>query len=665
MKKVFFISIILFLMNVNLLSKSVDVQTAKSLGTLFLKNNTNLKNIDLDLAYTSSTHKGEIAFYVFTNKGKGFVIVSADDRMRPVLGYSGDNVFNSNNINPNLNTFFCNYVSTYEYVVDNDLERTEAAKKDWECLKNTGKLSFNRTDNFVKPLVTTTWNQSDLYNSMCPEDPAGYGGHVKSGCVANAMAQIMNYWEWPQVGEGSYSFQSDYGVLDVDFGNTNYCYELMPEFLDYTSIQPEIDAVALLQYHAGVSVDMMYGPNASGAYSYHVPIAMLYCFRYECDLYTTYLDNLDGGIVEWENLLRESFDRGEPLYYAAFGPDGGHAFVCSGYDENNLFHFNWGWQGFDNGYYAIDNFYLTYHDFPYGHEVIFNLRPKSNYYNQPKPVENVVIEVNDETLLNTISFDAPTQKLNDDALSKIDSIIILRNTEHLFTFNNPTPGETLYYEDQLDKNGVNYYCVYPMVNGLKGKAVIDTVVTGPLCELRFNLYDSDDDGWLSPSISVLDSRGIVVKRIGLENGSFDTITVSVPDNDTLTFFWNYVNAAYSDEDDECSFEIYDKETMIYQSEGKPQVGEFFNYYVDCEHINVAENSMDNEIHIYPNPVGDNIFFSGYKIKNIVIYNSLGQVICNETIADNKFNVSFLKEGLYLVKLQDEDSNVIIRKFIKK
>ena len=105
--------------------------------------------------------------------------------------------------------------------------------------------------------------------------------------------------------------------------------------------------------------------------------------------------------------------------------------------------------------------------------------------------------------------------------------------------------------------------------------------------------------------------------------------------------------------------------MIYQSESKPQVGEFFNYYVDCEHIHVAENNIDNEIHIYPNPVGDNIIFSGYKIKNIVIYNSLGQVICNETIADNKFNVSFLKEGLYLVKLQDENSNVIVRKFIKK
>lgn len=664
MKKVFFTFIVLFLMNVNLLSKSVDVQTAKSLGILFLKNNTNLKNIDLELTYASSTQKGETAFYVFTNKGKGFVIVSADDRMRPILGYSGDNVFNSNNINPNLNAFLCNYLSTYEYVVDNDMERSEDAKKDWDCLKTSGKLSFNKTNSFVKPLVTTTWNQSDLYNSMCPEDPAGFGGHVKSGCVANAMAQIMNYWEWPQVGEGSYSFQSDYGVLDVDFGNTNYCYELMPQFLDYTSFQSEIDAVALLQYHAGVSVDMMYGPNASGAYSYYVPLAMLYCFRYNCDLYTTYLDNLDGGIVEWENLLRESLDRGEPLYYAAFGSDGAHAFVCSGYDDNNLFHFNWGWQGFDNGYYAIDNFYLTYHDFPYGHEAIFNLRPKSNYYNQPKPVENVEIEVNDETLLNTISFDVPTQKLNDDALSKIDSIIVIRNTEHLFTFDNPTLGETLYYEDQLDKSGVNYYCIYPMFNGLKGKAVIDTVVTGPVCELEFKLYDSDNDGWLSPSISILDSRGAVVKRLGLENGSFDTITVSVPDNDTITFFWNYVNAAYSDEDNECSFEIYYSDSLIYQSEAKPQVGPLADFYVDCKHESVEDNLVLESIDVFPNPVENILNIKGFNLNEIIIYNCLGQRVKNHKCDNNTVNVEYLSKGIYIVEMIDEKGLSMIKKIVK-
>ena len=664
MKKVFFICVMI-LMSLSVFSQSVDVQAAKSLGTLFMKHNTDLQSVDLELSYTATTQNGQPAFYVFSNKGKGFVIVSADDRMRPILGYSGENAFNSEDINPELNTFFTNYISTVEYVVDNNLERTSHAKSDWDCVRNTGKLSYNRTDNSAGPLVTTTWNQSDLYNSMCPEDPAGFGGHVKSGCVANAMAQIMNYWEWPQWGEGSYSYQSSYGVLEVDFENSNYRYELMPEFLDYTTPQAEVDAVAMLQYHAGVSVDMMYGPTASGAYSYFVPLAMKYSFRYECDLYTTYLDYLEGGITEWERLLRESIDRGEPLYYSAFGPDGGHAFVCSGYDENNLFHFNWGWQGFDNGYYAIDNFYLTDHDFPYGHEVIFNLRPKNNYFNQPKPVENVMFETNDETLVNTISFNAPTQNLKDDALQEIDSIIILRNDSHLFTFKNLIPGENLTFEDELAENGVNYYFIYPMCNGLKGKAVIDTIMTGPTCELKFNLYDSDDDGWQSPALSVLDSRGIVVERLKLENGSFDTITIAVPDNDTLTFFWNYVNAAYSDQDNECSFEIYDDDIMIYQSEGKPEVGALIDYYMDCEHVGVKENNYDDKVVIYPNPVENVISFTGIEVVNVTIYNSLGQEVLNDIVMDNMLDVDSLKEGLYFVKIQDVDSNVVVKKFVKK
>ena len=663
MKKVFFTFIMMALTTLSLLADNVDVNTAKSLGLKFLTYNTELKSNDLRLSYTATTTSGLPVFYVFSANEKGFVIVSADDRMRPILGYSENNAFNTESVNPSLNAFFQNYISTAEYVYQNGLERCDNARKDWESLKTSGKLSYNKTYGSVPPLVTTTWNQSDIYNSMCPVDPAGYGGHVKSGCVANAMAQIMNYWEWPQVGEGSHSYQSDYGVLEVNFGETNYQFELMPDFLDYTSFQAEVDAVALLQFHAGVSVEMMYGPTASGAWSAYVPLAMKYYLRYECDLYTTYLDNVEGGLPEWENMLRESIDRGEPLYYSAFGPDGGHAFVCSGYDENNLFHFNWGWQGFDNGYYAIDNFYLTYHDFPFGHEVLFNLRPIMQYYEQPKSVDNVMYETDDNNLVNTISFDVPTQKLNDDELQEIDSVIILRNYERLHTFNNPAPGETLSFEDQLDKNGVNYYIIYPMSDGLKGKAVIDTVMTGPTCEMTFNLYDSDNDGWLSPSLSILDSRGVLVKKIGLESGNEAIINVSVPDNDTITFFWNYVNAAYSDEDDECSFEILHDGALIYESDGKPQVGHLTDYYIDCQHDYIGESNAD-ELGIYPNPAKEIIYITAKDVNLVSVYNSLGQIVMSEMINDNVLNVSSLAKGVYFVKMQDENSNVIVKKLIK-
>ena len=665
MKKSLFTLFVLFVMSMSLMAEGVDVNKAKKIGVKFLNANTKLKVSDLDLAYTSVNEKGNTCFYVFTNKGKGFVIVSADDRMKPILGYSSENNFNSNNINPALNSFFQNYIAVVDYVVDSKMERSTEAKRDWESVENTGKVAVNRVDGGVVPLVKTTWNQSDIYNSMCPEDPAGFGGHVKSGCVANAMAQIMNYWQWPQIGEGSYSYQSDYGILNANFGATEYKYEMMPEFLDYTSPQEEVDAVALLQYHAGISVDMMYGPTGSGAYSYNVPIAMKYCFRYNSDLYPTYLDYVDGYISVWENMLRESIDRGEPVYYSSFGPDGGHAFVCSGYDENNLFHFNWGWQGFDNGYYAIDNFYLTYHDFPYGHEAIFNMKPKSQYYNQPKAVDNVKYETDDEAFVNTISFDVPVTNLNEASLSSIDSVVVLRNNTIIYTHYNPTPGETLTFDDQLEKNGLNYYKIYSVANGLKSHAVIDTVMTGPAYDLKFNLYDSDNDGWLSPSISILDSRGVVVKRLGLVNGDFETITVSVPDNDTLTFFWNYVNAAYSDEDAECSFEIFYADSLLYKSEGKPKVGALTDFYINYNHVNIDENQKNNIVDIFPNPVATTFNISGVDVEEIIIYNYCGQEMVIMNDCPNVVNVSDLSAGLYMMSIKDKEGRVWVKKFVKK
>ena len=663
MKRSCFTLMLLFLMSIGLMAENVDVNKAKTIGVKFLNSNTRLKVSDLDLSYTSFNESGKPCFYVFTNKGKGFVIVSADDRMKPILGYSSENNFTPNNINPALNSFFQNYIAAVDYVVESKMERSAEAKRDWESVENIGKVAVNRVDGGVSPLVKTTWNQSDIYNSMCPEDPAGFGGHVKSGCVANAMAQIMNYWQWPQIGEGSYSYQSDYGILNANFGATEYKYELMPEFLDYTSPQEEVDAVAILQHQAGVSVDMMYGPTGSGAYSYYVPFAMKDYFRYDSDTYSTYIGDVDGGMSAWENMLRESIDRGEPLYYSAYGPDGGHAFICSGYDENNLFHFNWGWQGFDNGYYAIDNFYLTYHDFPYGHEAIFNLKPKSQYYNQPKTVDNVKYETDDENYVNTISFDVPVADLNDVSLTTIDSVVVLRNNTIVYSQHNPTLGETLTFEDQLDRNGVNYYKIYSVANGLKSHAVVDTVMTGQTYELKFNLYDSDNDGWLSPSISILDSRGIVVKRLGLEKGDSETIIVSVPDNDTLTFFWNYVNVAYSDEDAECSFEIVYSDSLLYKSLGKPKVGPLMDFYVNHNHLYIDENTM-TEVDVFPNPVNATLNISGIDAEEIIIYDYSGQkmMILNDS---DLIDVSDLSAGLYMMSIKDKEGRVIVKKFVKK
>ena len=122
----------LAIMSVNLMAENVDVNKAKAIGVKFLNSNTKLKVSDLDLAYTSVNEKGNPCFYVFTNKGNGFVIVSADDRMKPILGYSSENNFNSNSINPALNSFFQNYIAAVDYVVESKMER--CASKDLQTI---------------------------------------------------------------------------------------------------------------------------------------------------------------------------------------------------------------------------------------------------------------------------------------------------------------------------------------------------------------------------------------------------------------------------------------------------------------------------------------------------------------------------------------------------
>lgn len=580
-----FLTFLVLCFSFNSQAKPVDKNTAKDLGIKFLQNRTHLRTDNVQLVYTETIADGLPCFYVFATGKSGFVIVSADDRMRPILGYSTESSFIADYIDTGLNTFFEIYKAGLSYAVENNIERDEDAIKDWESVAKTGRLVTGDKGRDVNPLVTTTWNQSDLYNSACPEDTNGYGDHVKSGCVANAMCQLMNYWKWPNSGTGSHSYycngygSTSYGTLTANFADTEYQFELMPKFLDYTSPQTEIDAVALLEFHAGVSVEMMYGATASGAYSQDVPDALVDHFRYSNDIDFKYRD--DYSTSAWCNLLRENLDNGMPLYYSGSG-ESGHAFICDGYQPNNFFHFNWGWQGFDNGFYSIDGMYLTYHYYTYYHNAIFNIHPNPEYYEQPKSVKNVTINTNDATLTNVIEFDAPTQTIGGQDLTDITSIEVLRNDVLIYSFEAPQPGEHLTYTDQLDVNGVNYYFIYPLANNGKGKAVIDTVMTGSTCEMVFDLHDSDGDGWLSPSISVLDSEGKVVKRVGLTEGSEATLIVDVPNKDSLTFYWNYCNVAYSDEDDECSFEIYNHEnTLVYASSGKPVVGPFAEYYSSC------------------------------------------------------------------------------------
>ena len=186
-------------------------------------------------------------------------------------------------------------------------------------------------------MLTTTWNQSPYYNSLCP-DSAGI--HAVTGCAATAQAQVMKFWNWPEtgVGEHSYSSSSYGGTLSANFGATTYNWSIMPNSV--SSANTAGQAVALLMYHCGIAVDMNYSPDGSGAQTGDVPAALSEHFRYGACANMKARDSYAKSV--WEDMLIETFDRGIPVVYAGNDSDGGHAFNCDGYNNNRYFHFNWG-----------------------------------------------------------------------------------------------------------------------------------------------------------------------------------------------------------------------------------------------------------------------------------------------------------------------------------
>ena len=172
------------------------------------------------------------------------------------------------------------------------------------------------------------------------------------------MAQIMKYWNYPAQGIGSHSYtpytRPDLGVQSANFGETTYEWANMPNQLSQSSTTTQINAIATLMYHCGVSVDMMYDISSnggSGAYSNDIPYALVNYFNYKST--ATYLTKSSYTDNNWIALLKSELNAGRPIEYNGSGSGGGHAFVCDGYDNNNKFHFNWGWSGQNDGFFAL------------------------------------------------------------------------------------------------------------------------------------------------------------------------------------------------------------------------------------------------------------------------------------------------------------------------
>lgn len=323
--------------------------------------------------FTPVKAEGQVVMGIL-NFENGFLIMAADDASQPVLAYSFEGGFYQEDAAPGAMMMLHQYEQEILQLKREHIDASEEIRKQWAALESKGVAAV--TSVVVEPLITAKWNQTRYYNRYSPLDVdagSSYDYRTPNGCVAVAMAMIMYYYRYPLHGNGSHTNYTDYGSFSVNFAQQTYDYEKM-----YDELSGYTDEVAKLIFHCATAVNMQYAADGSGAYSEDVPDAVKNYFGYssECELHRKWGAQNN----QWRNLIETELDASRPVYFSGRSEDGGHAFVCDGYDSDNHFHFNFGWGGSSNGYYALSNENNAVNGFSGNQQIVTHFYPGSSDY---------------------------------------------------------------------------------------------------------------------------------------------------------------------------------------------------------------------------------------------------------------------------------------------
>ena len=340
----------------------------------------------------STTGSSKQVFYVINDEDHNrFVIVSADERLYKILGYSDNGCFDGETAPDGLLEMMEGYEEQYANVYSFIDEIKQKSK-------------MRSIVEPIEPLIQTRWGQIAPFDLQCPIDKRETDGRrCPVGCVATAMAQVMNYYKYPSQGTGSMSYTTETLRIpqSFDFSATTFNWSLMLDaYNDNASTEQKVE-IAKLMHACGISVCMDYGQQKgfSGAAPVNIPYAMINYFGYNPNIVYRHRDYYSS--EEWNNFILEELKNGRPLLYGGFNSElkGGHRFILDGCDDKGLYHFNFGWTisgqpdyaGYANGYYSLDVLHaedirlselaaakgveLDLGDFSYNQSMISNITP--------------------------------------------------------------------------------------------------------------------------------------------------------------------------------------------------------------------------------------------------------------------------------------------------
>jgi hypothetical protein len=395
MKKTFLL-FVSSLMAVALQAQTVSEQQARQIASEFYQAHESSKSYEArsNKPYKSPTpstlrkayEAPQQALYVFNSPEEtGFVIIAGDERATsPILGWSDNGPFDYDHAPCGLKALLAQY--------SNDISRKEERReKRGERRENSNEGNHApRNNKEVGPLLTTQWSQRKPYNDLCPVMNAGY--MPPTGCVATAMAQIMNYWQWPKqgCGQNTNDFNTSFPPQVRYFTESHYDWDnMLNTYSEGSYTEQQGQAVAQLMADVGCSLNITYSSFGSATVIYNAYLSLVSFFGYSQDLR---IYNSSWGTADPDETIRAEIDAGRPILMEVPTPEMSHAVVCDGYNTDGYYHLNYGWGGQADGYYLPTAIYGGESFSMLGHEYIIGIHPSSN---ERVLIDHVYYELND------------------------------------------------------------------------------------------------------------------------------------------------------------------------------------------------------------------------------------------------------------------------------
>ncbi|WP_442265171.1 C10 family peptidase [Tenacibaculum sp. ZS6-P6] len=716
MKKITLLSIFLLFFAKDIFANPVDKAKAIAVASNWIQGKQSFlrKQKVTTLSINEVKYKNKIVYYIINFKQGGFVIVSADDSTKPILGYSHTSNFEAISENLPTNNLLDAYKSfVYESSFTKKNKSRKATKRAWDNILNN-KTSKQFRVKSVEPFMDDIlYTQSNGFERFCPSDD---DGQAIVGCVATAMSQVMRYWEFPKTGKSQTTYtHQKYGTLSVNFENQLYDWDNMSKTI-------ADNENAKLSYHTGVAVKMNYGTSAnggSGAYTTNALKALKTNFKYNSGakmMYRHYYSD-----QEWSQLLKNELNLKRPVLYSGRSKNlqdpnagsAGHLFALDGYqvtEQGDFFHINWGWAGRSNGYFYLTEMithggkynWIDYNSaivdlYPTNLAPVFETKPLLNHI-KINQIYEYVIKVSDENRNDQLSISIKEGSNWLSINKKEKGVFVLEGTPTTSSLGKTsivlelTDGintTTQNFEIIVEENNNQSYCDSKGYN--TNYEWIDFVSFGGMSNSSGNNNGYADFTNKTATVNLGSVNELIIRagyndysykeHLGAwidynQNGVFEDneriIDTSVNNNTNQKYSINIPNNAlkgktrmrvsmkYDNKQNSCESFTYG-EVEDYTIEIKEGIN--FREISNNENLNFSEKNL----FVYPIPATN---FLNIKSKNnsikIDYYEVIdlnGSVILKNDFKE-KIHINNLKRGIYYILMYDENSNRYMKKFIK-